>query len=360
MSPFTAVLGTASGFDCFCDENLNKLEFKEFRMVRVRCPCDSSKIEVFWAKGIVIPKKYPDGDSIKLCKKIESPRLESNATHYVSSGIGIRIDCIIELSHSSAEDNEISNSFINPTFIVRNLSLESVYRNHPLCKIHNPPNFREIPKFFDVSARPGAQNVPGLLAKKKCIIPLLLISVIVLLCIPGLVQAIWSEDGGLGDIINACIGVGSVLVSALLSASHYKFNSTVFLVNLLRGEFLIINDFAARILLSDEVKKLESLACDTRLPKGLISNMNNCAVRSTKNGWLAIGRSIRHEDMINHGYYIIQEEGLVIDLIERRVLVCVETQDNRVVHLVRDTKQLNFFSNVCMNSRDMKHLEDSS
>ncbi len=83
---------------------------------------------------------------------------------------------------------------------------------------------------------------------------------------------------------------------------------------------------AARILRRKEVKELKASACDTRLPELLVANMNNCAVRSAKDGWLAIGKSIQYKDITSHGYHIIREKGLVIDLIECRVLICVKKQ----------------------------------
>ncbi len=88
MSPFTTVLGTASGFNCFCKDTFHKLDFKESRLVRVRCPLNPSRIEPYWVKGIVIPKEYPDGNCIKICRKIKSNRLQQDPSHFVTSGIG--------------------------------------------------------------------------------------------------------------------------------------------------------------------------------------------------------------------------------------------------------------------------------
>ncbi len=99
---------------------------------------------------------------------------------------------------------------------------------------------------------------------------------------------------------------------------------------------------AARILRRKEVKELKASACDTRLPELLVANMNNCAVRSAKDGWLAIGKSIQYKDITSHGYHIIREKGLVIDLIECRVLICVKKTGINIVHLVRDAKQQDY------------------
>ncbi len=224
----------------------------------------------------------------------------------------------------------------------RDLDLEAVYQNFAKDMIHNPPTFQKIPELHYAPANSGTPNIPGLMTKRKYAPFILLVVSIALFTFPGVVQAIWSEDRRVGDVVNACIGVGSVLVSVLFSILYCMFNTTVFSVNALRGEFLVTNDFAARIFLRSEVEKLESLACDPRLPKKFIANMNNCAVRSVKNGWLAIGKSIRYEEMISHGYYIIKEKGLVIDLIECRVLACFKKRDSKIVHLLRDAKQQNY------------------
>ncbi len=97
MSPFTAVLGTASGFNCFCENTFYKLDFEEFRMVRIRYPHDPSEIDPFWVKGIVIPKTYPQENCSKLCKEIKSNGFGLNVNHYVSSGIGISENCSVDI-----------------------------------------------------------------------------------------------------------------------------------------------------------------------------------------------------------------------------------------------------------------------
>ena len=61
---------------------------------------------------------------------------------------------------------------------------------------------------------------------------------IVLFTFPGVVQAVWSEGGRLGDVSNDHIRVGSVLVSLLSSILYRRFNTTVLSVNTLRGSFL--------------------------------------------------------------------------------------------------------------------------
>ncbi len=96
--------------------------------------------------------------------------------------------------------------------------------------------------------------MPVLLARKLCIPLLLLILSIGLFSLPGVVQATWSEDKRVGDIFNACIGVGSVVVSALFSILYYTLNTKIRLINALKGEFIVTNDFVARRLLSREVK----------------------------------------------------------------------------------------------------------
>ncbi len=235
--------------------------------------------------------------------------------------------------------------------MTKHLDLLSVDQNSDDVMIHEPPKFQKIPEFHYAPSRSGTRSIPGLLARKKHGPPLLLILAIALFTVPGVIQGVWSEDGRVGDIVNACIGVGSVLVSVLFSVLYCMFNTTVFSVrsfsvNALKGEFLVTNDFAARVLLSDDVKKLESVSCDPRLPKRLIANISNCAVRSPKGGWLAIGKSIKYDQMINHGYYIIKEKWMVLDLIECSVLKCVKQKNDKIVHIIRDAKQNYLFERV--------------
>ncbi len=46
--------------------------------------------------------------------------------------------------------------------------------------------------------------------------------------------------------------------------------------------------------------------------------------------------------MRKNGYFIVREEGLVIDLIECRILECVKRRDRKILHLVRDAKQQSY------------------
>lgn len=181
-----------------------------------------------------------------------------------------------------------------------------------------------------------------MLAKKPWAPYIFILVLILSFAVPGVIQAFCAEDRKGGDIFNACIGAGSVIFGLFLSIFYCMFNTTVFSVNVWRGEFLITNDFAARIFLPSTVKRLDSIACDPRLPNGLVAKSKNCAVRSHRNGWLRIGREIKFKDMENHGYHIIQKKGLVIDLIECRVLVCVKIKDTKIVHLVRCRDEQNY------------------
>ncbi len=83
MSPFTAVLGTVSGFDCFCEGTFYKKDFNETRIVQICSPHNPTKIEIYLVKVVVVPRTYPNWNCINLCKKIESDRFQNDASHYV-------------------------------------------------------------------------------------------------------------------------------------------------------------------------------------------------------------------------------------------------------------------------------------
>ena len=75
----------------------------------------------------------------------------------------------------------------------------------------------------------------------------------------------------------------------------------------------------APLLALRTVKKLQAAACDPRLPKTLIAQHRNSAVRVTRNGWLKLGSAIPVKDASKHGYHILMDKGVALDLLEAKM-----------------------------------------
>lgn len=87
---------------CFSEDRFHKVDFGKEQLVSVRTSENSSKIGLFWIKGIVEPKILPNENDPRIYRKIKSHRLESaKEQHFISSGITLRLNCVIENQYPS-------------------------------------------------------------------------------------------------------------------------------------------------------------------------------------------------------------------------------------------------------------------
>lgn len=339
LPDFTQILGVANKLQCFDNTRVELMEFKEKRFVRVRQSRNDSKFTPCMAKYIAIPKEKQTHGGFALCRKVPPTLLVSDEKHFVNSGIFLSRDCAI-LVKEKLENLEKSD---NPTFLTQYKSYDKVDLRDTSSRdkifVHDPPEFKKIPFFYPLQS-PYAEHVtPGIKVRYPCAIWILTLSACFILVSLGLIQHYGSLENKWGDVINQCLGTGSVVIGVLLSIFYCVFNASIVSLDTLRGEFVLTNDFAARLLAGDDVKVIESMACDPRLPPYLIMNHNNCAVRSPRNGWLAVGQSIKSDNMKNHGYYLIEDKGIVLDILSEKFLVCEKQQRSGIIHLMRSQRE---------------------
>lgn len=94
------------------------------------------------------------------------------------------------------------------------------------------------------------------------------------------------------------------------------------------------NDFAARLLAPGLVRQLEAVVCDPRLPSYLVTDDCSSAVRNRQTfGWLQIGLSIPVSEMEKHGYHVLMDKGVVLDLLQAKIykLETTESGDERIL-----------------------------
>ncbi len=155
-----------------------------------------------------------------------------------------------------------------------------------------------------------------------------------MLAITGAVKFFGANDSRWGDVMEAVVGTGSVLLGVILFFFHAGFGVDLVSMDALRGRIIIRNDLGARVFARHKVRVMEQFACDPRMPDGVVFMHRNCAVRAKRNGWLNVGNSIKLCDMWKHGYFVLEEEGLVVDLFQARFCSCRKV--GNIVHIFRE------------------------
>ena len=217
---------------------------------------------------------------------------------------------------------------------------------HAIPKLHGLEEFRNL-----ISHR--RHKIHGSIVSKLQVRQPLLPWLTVFICffvwlLPAILQWLIGEDRRLGSICNHCFMSGSILLVTLLYTVKTLF-SDGFIERTMSGFVKIHNNTLARILAPGTIKKLQTVACDPRLPKNLIAQDNNSAVRVTRNGWLKLGSAIPVKDAYRHGYHILMDKGVALDLLEaklyrmeqtyngnERILRHGEDNVNWTAHSVRD------------------------
>lgn len=106
---------------------------------------------------------------------------------------------------------------------------------------------------------------------------------------------------------------------------------------MLKGRFQIRNDRIAKLFLPKTVNTIAEFSCDPRMPPGLLANYKNSSVRADNSGWLKVGRSIRLRDMEKHGYHVLKDRGMVLDILNATFYSCVKS--GKVAHIIRSDER---------------------
>ena len=142
--------------------------------------------------------------------------------------------------------------------------------------------------------------------------------------LPGLIEWLGGERNW-ASILNECIGTGSVLLGVVTYITRRSF-SYIGLRDIARGKIKIRNDLVARILARRDVRKLERSCCDPRIPTALIASDENGCVRVHRSGWLRVGKRIKVQDLHLHNYYLLKDEGVILDLLEARIFKLLQVR----------------------------------
>lgn len=297
LSPYTAVVGYANSLDCFLDHHVSCIDIPENHAVRIAYRTFGR------VTGVVFPIKYPENCSKIICRNllIES-RLEF-PNHCLSTGIGLKENCTELYSNLGFKLDDIN------LYYIRDVSNET--------KVHNPSFVNAIPEFVSDEILVLNQKYVGFIG---------VMCLVFCITIPGVFQYFGTEDKSWGSVLNQSIGTGSVLVTAILVLFQRFFGTSAISKRSIDGTFSIRSNFSAKIFAWKKVKRIKEIACDTRIPNGLISNYNNSLSR------LRISNEVSPSDLWKHGYIPILDKGLVIDCLTARYLTCsfVEGKRNKL------------------------------
>lgn len=164
----------------------------------------------------------------------------------------------------------------------------------------------------------------------------LLIVGFILWVLPGVIQWLGAEDRNWASICNQIIGTGSVLLGVVMYTARKLFTQLRGFRAAIKGELTLKNDAAARWLAPQYVKTVRHVACDPRLPRGLIAESSNSAVRVDRRGWLRIGRKIPVKSAHEHCYHVVMDKGVVLDLLDGKIYKMKTTKNGDEVILRRN------------------------
>lgn len=297
LSPYTDVVGYASSLSCFPEVNVECMDIPENFAVRTAFRTFSG------VKGVIYPTKYPENCSKIICRNLLIESRIEFPNHCLSTGIGLNADC----NSFKLDDKNL--------YYVRDIDVETT--------VHNPCYISAIPEFLsDV-----------LIVNQKYVGCFGIIFLLFCLIIPGIIQYFGSDDKSWGSVLNQAIGTGSVFVTAILVLFNRCFGANTLSRRSFDGTFAVKNDFTAKRFASEKVEKIMKIACDTRIPPGLISNYRNSLSRNaSKDGWLRISGGVSVSDLHKHGYIPILDKGLVIDCLTAQYLTCssIEGKGNKL------------------------------
>lgn len=261
--------------------------------------------------GIIFPKELPNMDDQRcrhLCQNIPVTYTYLKDLKCTNIHTGI---CLAESTTqiSSTEGPSTGNLF---GFLSKNyIALENDKIVEPIA-VYEPFQFRNPPE--NIVERKGATETQmGI--KVNVFKPLLVISVLAIVS-PGVVQYLGSDDKKWGDLLNAVIGTGSVLLGVVNIIFYGLFGVKIWARGVKDGELVTTSNFLAKNFAKETVQKIEEMACDPNLPAGLIADYRNSAVRTERNGWLSIGNRIPFDEMKKHGYIVVKEKSVVLDLVQ--------------------------------------------
>lgn len=187
---------------------------------------------------------------------------------------------------------------------------------HPIPKLRGLEEFRSLISHRRHRIR---RNMVSKLQVYQPLLPWFMVFTCFLVWLsPAILQWLMGEDRRWESIFHSCFMYGSILLATLLYTIKTLF-SYGFIERTMSGIVKVNSSTLARLLAPRTVKKLQAVACDPRLPKNLIALDRNSAVRVTRNGWLKLGSAIPVKDASRHGYHILMDKGVALDLLEAKM-----------------------------------------
>ncbi len=311
LPPYTEVVGFAAGENCFPKDMVEVLYLHR--------SCDAQLpdgIVYTGVIGLIYPKALPRQGKV-LCRVIGSNMHPMPRSHLASAGLAL------------SDDNPTRSNM----FVLRSTEhyTEKVDRQRSLC---DPHQLRKLPPGLVCSCE--GQNECYILVESRYIPFGVMLFCFVLPLIPGVFQRFGSADKRWGDIFNQVIGSGQVLLFAVHSIFERLFGTQLVSRRSLEGSFKVTSNFAAKLFAPKKVKTIEEFACDPRICPKLVKAHKNSAVRVKPKGWLKVGQEIPSNKMIDHGYVVIPDKGVVLDLLDAHFYTCTpENEDRKRIRINR-------------------------
>ncbi len=327
LPPCTTIVGSASGTHCFPADSVEVIYLPNSKINVLQFPDGSRYTQ---AKGIIYPVSYPTGGYVMI-RRTQSSADSHPKGFLLSAGFALKQECkVAKLGKdiSSYPPLGLHFSILSQDYKVRFFNGLSGFLFNPHALKTLPLCLLNVEQTVTKGITVHIKEMPYLVA---------IFCALLLVC-PGLVQAYGSQDNKWGDIVNAVIGTGSVLVTMVLITLQKISGFDITSSEALRGFLIIRSNFGARLLARDAVKQIEEVACDPRIPAELIAHSQNSAVRTERTGWLKIGRSIKLNKMREHGYHVLKDKGLVLDLIYARFYSC--GKNGTAVHIRRPGQEI--------------------
>ena len=304
LPPYTDVIGYASSFKCFPNDHMGCIRVYNGRAVIL------GGKRYLNVQGILYPKKYVSSPCKIVCRKIT---IDSNILlpkRLISTGVALTTSC--------NQENESIRFVLNPSskYYIKEYDSNFI--------VHSPVFVDELPPFIS----------EVLVIKQRAIGIFVKLSALIGFILPGVIQYFGSDEKSWGDVANQMIGTGSVFVTVILFAFEKLFGVSIFSRRTFDCLYSVKSNAAVRLFAQENLKHIETLACDPRMPLGLICDYKNSASRSaSKSGWLRAGQSIHVSKMKEHGYIVIFSHGLVLDRFSARYLKCsrINEKGNKVI-----------------------------
>ncbi len=304
LPPYTEVVGFAAGEHSFPKEMVEVLDLNG--SCDVHLPDGNVYTGV---QGIIYPHALPTTGNV-LCRHTGSDMHPKPRSHLASAGLAL------------LDDDHTRTS----TFVLRSIHhyAEKVDHRRILCDPHHLP---QLPP--ELACSPAGHNGCHIVVESRWVPIAVMGFCSVVLSIPGFVQRFGSADRQWGDIFNQIIGTGSVLLFAVLGVFERLFGTQLVSRRSLEGCFNVTSNAAAKLFARGKVETIEKFACDPRVCPKLVKAHRNSAVRAQRDGWLKVGEAIPSEEMIHHGYVVIPDNGVVLDLLDAHFYTCTRKKEGK-------------------------------